>query len=97
MNLYPTLKAKESYQSKVRRHQDKISDAGTIAQDVSRTFPEREGFNNSNNLDALRRILVVISEELPSNIGYFQGMNFVAGNVQISMKNKEEAIYWSLY
>ena len=79
------------------RHEDKFAVAGTISQDVSRTFPKREGFNDSKNMDTLRRLLVVMSEELPSNIGYFQGMNFVAGNVLISMKYKEEAIYWSLH
>jgi GTPase-activating protein len=49
-----------------------------IEKDLHRTFPEENFFKNPNNFSVLKNILVAYSYRNP-NVGYCQGMNFIAG------------------
>lgn len=75
----PTL-----YEILLKRHfeeepSDHTRKGGTIDRDVHRTFPKQELFEGTTSFgqEVLRRILVATSINLP-DVGYCQGMNFIA-------------------
>ena len=50
----------------------------TIEKDIERTFPDEPFFTENNNLTSLKKLLLNISI-LDEDLGYLQGMNFIAG------------------
>ena len=52
----------------------------TIDKDLTRTFPDETFFQNKENLNKLRNILVAFSRR-NSTIGYNQGFNLIAGRI----------------
>ena len=64
----------------------------SINLDLHRTFPEHEYFNNPENIQKLKNILMAFS--LRNNtIGYCQGFNFIVAKLLIVINNEEEA-FW---
>ena len=64
----------------------------TIDKDLTRTFPEEKFFQNKQNLNKLRNILVAFSRR-NSSIGYTQGFNIVAGRILEVVKDEVIKIY----
>ena len=61
-----------------------------IKQDIIRTFPHEPYFNrNSNNIDKLFNLLNGYSN-FNTNIGYAQGLNFLAASALFMFKNEEK-------
>jgi len=54
--------------------------ANSIENDLSRTFPEEEFFQDKENIDKIRNILIAFSRRNCS-IGYTQGFNFIVGRI----------------
>ena len=52
----------------------------TIENDLNRTFPDEEFFQNKENLNKIRNILLAFSRR-NSSIGYTQGFNFIVGRL----------------
>lgn len=44
----------------------------------------------------MQQMLNVFCIQQPDSVGYFQGMNFVAGTVLVSMKFQEETAFWAM-
>ncbi|MCO5583196.1 hypothetical protein L7F22_037104 [Adiantum nelumboides] len=65
-----------------------------IDQDLARTFPSHPWLDTPAGHAALRRVLVAYSFR-DSQVGYCQGMNYVAALLLLVMKN-EEAAFWML-
>ena len=64
----------------------------SINLDLHRTFPELEYFNNPENIQKLKNILMAFS--LRNNtIGYCQGFNFIVAKLLIEINDEEEA-FW---
>jgi Rab-GTPase-TBC domain len=64
-----------------------------IAKDVERTFPGHEMFESAKGIQSLTRVLAAFSLH-DSEIGYCQGLNFVAGFLLLFMP--EEYAFWTL-
>lgn len=64
---------------------------GTISKDVGRTFHNEKFEQGAGQLE-LGRVLEAISL-IKSEIGYCQGMNFIAGGL-ICLTNSEEQAFW---
>ncbi len=62
-----------------------------IRKDIQRTFHDEE-FKSIDGEEKLSRILEAISFIL-DEIGYVQGMNFIAGALLVLFKNEEEAFF----
>lgn len=62
-------------------------DIEQVDKDVHRTYPDVEGFNESENLERLRRILMAIAHHHEG--GYAQSMNYIAAVVMTQLKYKE--------
>lgn len=67
-----------------------------IEKDLKRTFPNQRAFQEASNLQMLRRILNVLCLQNEDQIGYVQGMNFVAAMFMVGLKMHEEASFWGL-
>lgn len=65
-----------------------------IDQDLARTFPSHPWLDTPAGHAALRRMLVAYSFR-DSQVGYCQGMNYVAALLLLVMKNEESA-FWML-
>ena len=79
------LKSKYETYKKAKSKYDLI-----ILQDISRTFPNEPNFNvNSINYKKLYNILIAYSN-FNKNIGYAQGLNFLAARSIIIFKNEEK-------
>ena len=52
----------------------------TIENDLNRTFPEEEFFQDKENINKIRNILLAFSRR-NSSIGYTQGFNFIVGRL----------------
>ena len=52
----------------------------TIDKDITRTFPDEKFFQNKENLNKLRNILVAFSRR-NSSLGYTQGFNLIVGRI----------------
>ncbi|GAA0162381.1 GTPase-activating protein [Lithospermum erythrorhizon] len=65
-----------------------------IDQDLPRTFPGHPWLDTAEGHAALRRVLVAYSFR-DSDVGYCQGMNYVAALLLLVMKTEEEA-FWML-
>ena len=79
------LKVKYEYYKRSKSKYDLI-----ILQDISRTFPSEPNFHiNSINYKKLYNILTAYSN-FNKNIGYAQGLNFLAGRSVILFKNEEK-------
>ena len=79
------LKAKYESYKKIKSKYDLI-----ILQDISRTFPNEPNFSvNSINYKKLYHILTAYSN-FNKNIGYAQGLNFLAARSIIIFKNEEK-------
>ena len=52
----------------------------TIENDLNRTFPDEEFFQNKENINKIRNILLAFSRR-NSSIGYTQGFNFIVGRL----------------
>ncbi|KAH7307647.1 hypothetical protein KP509_22G070600 [Ceratopteris richardii] len=66
----------------------------SFVQDLARTFPAHPWLDTPMGHASLRRVLVAYSFR-DSQVGYCQGMNYVAGLLLLVMKN-EEAAFWML-
>lgn len=62
-----------------------------IRKDIKRTFHEKE-FTAMDGEEKLSKILEALSFVL-DEIGYVQGMNFIAGGLLLELKNEEEAFF----
>jgi len=51
-----------------------------IENDLNRTFPDEEFFQDTDNINKIRNILISFSRR-NSSIGYTQGFNFVVGRL----------------
>lgn len=60
--------------------------------DISRTFPETEKFDDSHQ-NKLLRILSAYSN-FNLDVGYCQGMNFIAGLLLLVSGSNEEETFW---
>lgn len=69
--------------------QKPCADTRQIELDISRTFPQLEGFD-SRRQASLRRVLEAYSNLQP-DVGYCQGMNFVAGWFVLVFDREEDA------
>ncbi|KAI5074731.1 hypothetical protein GOP47_0010692 [Adiantum capillus-veneris] len=65
-----------------------------IDHDLARTFPSHPWLDSPEGQVSLRNVLVAYSLR-DSNVGYCQGMNFVAGLLLLVMRREEEA-FWML-
>ena len=84
-NPKKTLKEKYEYYKKIKSKYDLI-----ILQDISRTFPNEPNFSvNSINYKKLYNILIAYSN-YNKNIGYAQGLNFLAARAIIIFKAEEK-------
>ena len=84
-NSKKTLKDKYEYFKKMKSKYDLI-----ILQDISRTFPNEPNFCvNSINYKKLYNILIAYSN-FNKNIGYAQGLNFLAARAIILFKAEEK-------
>jgi hypothetical protein len=63
-----------------------------IENDLNRTFPEEEFFQDSDNINKIRNILIAFSRR-NSSIGYTQGFNFIIGRMLQVMQNEVRTIY----
>ncbi|MQM02785.1 hypothetical protein Taro_035558 [Colocasia esculenta] len=63
-------------------------------QDLPRTFPGHPWLNSSEGQASLRRVLVVYSFR-DSDVGYCQGLNYVAALLLLVMRKEEDA-FWML-
>ena len=80
-----SLKAKYEYYKTMKSKYDLI-----ILQDIARTFPNEPNFCvNSINYKKLYNVLIAYSN-FNKNIGYAQGLNFLAGRSIILFKNEEK-------
>lgn len=70
--------------------------ADQIALDITRTFPEHPRFQQGGDLlVSLQHVLLACSHRHPE-IGYCQGMNFVAGLLLLVAKGDEASAFWML-
>ena len=67
----------------------------TIDKDLTRTFPDEKFFQEKENLNKLRNILVAFSRR-NSSIGYTQGFNLIAGRILEIMQDEVIQIYYFL-
>jgi len=67
---------------------------GVINKDLSRSFPQVGYFSNNVFIDKLRHVLYAYAQ-VDSDLGYTQGMNFIAGMLLMYMD--EELAFKSLY
>ena len=58
-----------------------------IENDLNRTFPEEEFFQDTENIDKIRNILIAFSRR-NSSIGYTQGFNFIIGRLLQILKDE---------
>ena len=58
-----------------------------IENDLNRTFPEEEFFQDPDNINKIKNILVAFSRR-NSSIGYTQGFNFIVGRILKIMGNE---------
>ncbi|XP_078439312.1 uncharacterized protein LOC144709612 [Wolffia australiana] len=65
-----------------------------IDRDLPRTFPGHPWINSAEGQASLRRVLVAYSFR-DSNVGYCQGLNYVAGMLLLVMTSEEDA-FWML-
>ena len=65
--------------------------ANKIDLDVARTFPQDSGFTDAHKRQ-LRNVLSAFAVLLP-NIGYCQGMSFLAGKLLQVLQNEEECLW----
>ncbi|KAH0785540.1 TBC domain containing protein [Histomonas meleagridis] len=63
----------------------------TIDDDLNRTFPQVGYFSHNNFIESLRRVLRCYSQ-IDTELGYTQGMNFIAG-MFLSYMDEENAFY----
>ena len=59
----------------------------TIDKDITRTFPDEKFFQNKENIDKIRNILLAFSRR-NSSIGYTQGFNFIVGRLLKVIQNE---------
>ena len=64
----------------------------TIENDLNRTFPDEEFFQNKENIDKIRNILIAFSRR-NSSIGYTQGFNFIVGRLLYVIGNEVSIKY----
>jgi len=64
-----------------------------IELDIKRTFPEDEYYQNNENLNKLRNVLLTYSKRNLS-IGYVQGFNFIVGRLLKYLNGDEEKSFW---
>ena len=64
-----------------------------IELDIKRTFPEDEYYQNIENLNKLRNVLLTYSKRNLS-IGYVQGFNFIVGRLLKYLNGDEEKTFW---
>ena len=67
----------------------------TIDKDLTRTFPDEKFFQEKENLNKLRNILVAFSRR-NSSIGYTQGFNLIAGRILEIVQDEVIQIYYFL-
>lgn len=63
-----------------------------IDSDLNRTFPEEEFFQDTDNIEKLRNILIAFSRR-NNSIGYTQGFNFIVGRI-LQIMEDEEKTFW---
>lgn len=64
----------------------------SIESDLNRTFPEEEFFQDVENINKLRRILLAFSRRNIS-LGYTQGFNFIVGRILQIMEGNEVSFF----
>ena len=64
----------------------------TINYDLKRTFPQKTFFQDENNLQKLKNILMAFAYR-NITIGYSQGFNFIAAKILLIIQNEEES-FW---
>jgi len=69
-----------------------------IENDLNRTFPEEEFFQDTDNINKIRNILIAFSRR-NSSIGYTQGFNFIVGRLLKILGNevRKKYIYISYF
>ncbi|KAJ8527857.1 hypothetical protein K7X08_015308 [Anisodus acutangulus] len=83
------------YEDLTKAVQDKVTPATKqIDHDLPRTFPGHPWLDTAEGHAALRRVLVAYSFR-DSDVGYCQGMNYVAALLLLVMKTEEEA-FWMI-
>jgi len=64
----------------------------SIENDLNRTFPDEEFFQDEDNINKIRNILTAFSRR-NSSIGYTQGFNFIVGRLLQILEDEEET-FW---
>ncbi|KAJ8528382.1 hypothetical protein K7X08_022074 [Anisodus acutangulus] len=83
------------YEDLTKAVQDKVTPATKqIDHDLPRTFPGHPWLDTAEGHTALRRVLVAYSFR-DSDVGYCQGMNYVAALLLLVMKTEDEA-FWMI-
>jgi hypothetical protein len=73
---------KNYYSDLIKNYPDSIASPyeNQIDLDLDRTFPKDPFFQDKNNLDKLKNVLLAFSRR-ESTIGYCQGFNFIVGKI----------------
>ena len=74
--------SKNYYSDLIKNYPDSIASPyeNQIDLDLDRTFPKDPFFQDKNNLDKLKNVLLAFSRR-ESTIGYCQGFNFIVGKI----------------
>jgi hypothetical protein len=90
LNLINNIQLKTQYNLHLL-HKSEFNDK--IKQDLPRTFPQDRSFNTKTNYTKLYNILTVYSN-YNKQIGYTQGLNFIAGTGLYLFNTEEEVFYF---
>eukprot|EP00794_Sanderia_malayensis_P011103 gene11101-12272_t len=66
-----------------------------IERDIQRTYPENMHFQNHSNLLGVLRNILIAFAHYKTDIGYCQGLNYIAGMLLLISK-EEEQVFWLL-
>ena len=67
-----------------------------IENDLNRTFPEEEFYQDPDNINKIKNILIAFSRR-NSSIGYTQGFNFIVGRILKIMENEVRINIYIIY
>jgi len=85
-NYFPAM-------ARLGRHESPY--AHQIHLDTPRTFPSNEWVQSQQGQDSLCRVLLAFAQHNPQ-VGYCQGMNYLAAMLLVSLNKDEEAAFWVL-
>lgn len=85
---------KPGYYSKLAKDQSRWTYKNEVKIDIQRTFPLDSQF--IAHMTKFERLVNVFCLQMPKEVGYFQGMNFVCGTIFRVFNYQEESAFWCL-